>query len=153
MNKIMMNTPIGKIQLIEKNNKLFRITFGTDSYFDVKYEETDFLKEVSKQINEYFSGKRIKFDIPLLLEGTNFQLLVWNELSKIPYGEVRSYQEIAIMIKNPNASRAVGNANNHNPIPIIIPCHRVIGKNKKLVGYAGGLDKKEYLISLERDNN
>ena len=108
------------------------------------------LDETLKQMNEYFSGKRKKFDLPLYFEGTEFQQNVWNELRKIPYGVTVSYKDIAAGIKNEKAVRAVGNANNKNKIMIIVPCHRVIGKNGKLVGFAGGLDKKEFLLEHEK---
>ena len=108
------------------------------------------LDETLKQMNEYFSGKRKKFDLPLYFEGTEFQKNVWNELRKIPYGVTVSYKDIAAGIKNEKAVRAVGNANNKNKIMIIVPCHRVIGKNGKLVGFAGGLDKKEFLLEHEK---
>ena len=96
--------------------------------------------------------KRKIFDIPIKLDGTEFQVKVWKELLKLPYGETCSYLDIAKKIGNPNASRAVGMANNKNKIQIIIPCHRVIGSNKKLIGYAGGIKVKEKLLKLEKDN-
>jgi methylated-DNA-[protein]-cysteine S-methyltransferase len=99
---------------------------------------------------EYFEGKRLSFDLPLKMEGTEFQLKVWNELLQIPFGETRSYKEIAVAVGNPLGSRAIGNANNKNKISIIVPCHRVIGANGKLVGYEGGLDVKEKLLNLEK---
>ncbi len=108
------------------------------------------LDKALKQMNEYFSGERKKFDLPLYFEGTEFQKSVWNELRKIPYGTTVSYKDIAEGIKNEKAVRAVGNANNKNKIMIIVPCHRVIGKNGKLVGFAGGLDKKEFLLEHEK---
>lgn len=102
------------------------------------------------QINEYFEGKREQFDVPLKCEGTPFQQSVWRQLQKIPYGETRSYQEIAIGIGNEKAVRAVGQANNKNPIMIIIPCHRVIHKNGDITGFACGLEVKQYLLELEK---
>lgn len=101
-------------------------------------------------MDEYFSGKRKKFDVSIVLEGTEFRKKVWKELMNIPYGETCSYKDIAIKIGNPKACRAVGGANNKNKIPIIIPCHRVIGTGGKLVGYAGGLHIKELLLENER---
>jgi methylated-DNA-[protein]-cysteine S-methyltransferase len=103
----------------------------------------------AKQIEEYIAGKRKRFELPLLPEGTAFQKLVWRELVKIPYGETRSYRQIASQTGNAAASRAVGMANNKNPIPIIIPCHRVVGSNGSLTGYAGGLELKKHLLELE----
>ncbi len=114
--------------------------------------ETPLLKEAAAQLKEYFDGTRREFDLPLALEGTAFQVAVWKALQTIPYGETRSYGEIAHSIGNPKACRAVGMANNRNRIAIIVPCHRVIGASGKLVGYGGGLDKKERLLTLERKN-
>ena len=105
------------------------------------------------QLGEYFSGKRKVFDIPINPQGTKFQLCVWNALKDIPYGETRSYKEIAIATGNHKACRAVGLANNKNPIWIIIPCHRVIGANGTLTGYGGGLEMKQNLLDLEKINN
>lgn len=108
------------------------------------------LENTIKQLDEYFSGKRIEFDLPLQFTGTEFQKKVWKALLNIPYGETRSYKDIAIEIGNPKACRAVGGANNKNPIILICPCHRVIGASGKLVGYGGGMDMKEYLLNLEK---
>jgi methylated-DNA-[protein]-cysteine S-methyltransferase len=102
-----------------------------------------------RQLREYFAGKRIEFDLPLAPEGTEFQRNVWRRLQEIPYGETISYGELAKRIGNPKASRAVGAANGQNPIPIVIPCHRVIGANGKLTGFGGGLPTKEALLALE----
>ena len=104
----------------------------------------------SIQLKEYFGGKRKIFDLPLKPEGTEFQLRDWDALRRIPYGETRSYKDIAEEIDCPKGFRAVGMANNKNPIGIIIPCHRVVGANGKLVGYAGGMEKKEFLLELEK---
>lgn len=109
----------------------------------------DFFSDIINQLNEYISGKRKVFSVKLNLKGTDFQKRVWDELIKIPYGKLYTYKQIATLVGNENASRAVGMANNKNPIPIIIPCHRVIGSNGKLVGYAGGLIIKEQLINHE----
>ncbi len=104
------------------------------------------------QLLEYLSGKRKSFDFKYRLYGTDFQKKVWNALCDIPYGETRSYKDIAIAIGNPKASRAIGMANNKNPITIAVPCHRVIGSSGKLVGYAGGLDMKTRLLEMEKNN-
>lgn len=112
--------------------------------------ETALIKEAAKQLNEYLEGNRKVFDIPLELEGTPFQKLVWKALQDIPYSETRSYREIAESIGRPKACRAVGMANNKNPVAIFVPCHRVIGSDGKLVGYAGGMDIKEKLLDLEK---
>lgn len=111
---------------------------------------SDFSNKVFGQIQEYLQGTRKTFDVNYRLSGTNFQLSVWKELLNIPYGETRTYKEIAAAIGNDRAARAVGMANNRNPLHIIIPCHRVIGANGSLTGYAGGLDMKEKLLELER---
>lgn len=112
--------------------------------------ETPLIGKAAAQLSEYFDGKRKTFDLPLALQGTAFQISVWKALQSIPAGETRSYKDVAALIGNPKASRAVGMANNRNPIAIIIPCHRVIGKNGKLTGYAGGLPVKQYLLDLEK---
>ena len=116
---------------------------------DYTIKETPLIKKAATQLFEYLNGKRKNFDLPLLKDGTDFQVSVWNELIKIPYGKTRSYKDIAIAINNEKAVRAVGMANNRNKISIFIPCHRVIGMNKKLVGYGGGLQIKEFLLNLE----
>lgn len=115
-------------------------------------KKTEFTDLVYKEVMEYLSGKRKAFDFAFELDGTDFQNKVWEELTHIPYGETRTYKEIAIAIGNPKASRAVGMANNKNPISIVVPCHRVIGFDGKLVGYAEGLDMKKALIDLELRN-
>lgn len=120
---------------------------------DIEVKETKLIKEAASQLNEYLSGSREDFSIPFDLEGTEFQVKVWNELIKIPYGETRTYKEIAEKMGNPKAARAIGMANNKNPILIMIPCHRVVGKNKSLVGYAGGLEMKEKLLQIEHKNS
>lgn len=107
------------------------------------------IAETVRQLKQYFAGKREEFDLPLAPEGTEFQRAVWRRLQEIPYGETISYGELAKRIGNPKASRAVGAANGSNPIPIVIPCHRVIGSNGKLTGFGGGLPVKERLLALE----
>lgn len=113
-------------------------------------KKTDFTERVYTEIMEYLKGERTTFDIAYELEGTAFQKKVWQELTKIPYGETRTYKEIAIAIGNPNASRAVGMANNKNPLMIVVPCHRVTGTNGKLVGYGGGIAMKRELLAMEQ---
>lgn len=110
---------------------------------------TKIQKQAVKELTEYFSGKRTSFDVPLNPKGTEFQKAVWKELTRIPYGETISYQELANRIKKPKAVRAVGAANGKNPLWMIVPCHRVIGKNGTLTGYAGGLSMKKKLLLLE----
>ena len=115
-------------------------------------QTTELLSMATIQLDEYFQGKRTIFSLPFKLTGTPFQLAVWKELQNIPYGKTTSYKEIAQKINKPKAYRAVGMANNKNPLPIIIPCHRVIGSNGKLIGYAGGLKLKNYLLELEKSH-
>lgn len=147
-----INSPVGKIGIIEEEKNIVRVGILDNEYNqeEMKEEETEILKEAKKQLTEYFLKKRTKFDLPLNPKGTDFMKKVWKALMEIPYGEVRTYKEIAIKIGSPKSSRAVGMANHKNPIPIIIPCHRVIGSNGKLVGYALGLDIKDYLLNLEK---
>lgn len=146
MNYYCKETKFGFLTITENDNYII----------EIKWEEkqdgklTPLLKEAFNQIEEYFAGKRFNFDLPLKAKGTEFQKQVWNELSKISYGETRSYKDIAIAIGNPKASRAIGMANNKNPLAIVVPCHRVIGSNGTLTGYAGGLGVKEKLLYLER---
>lgn len=118
---------------------------------DCRKEETPVIRQAAQEITEYLEKKRTRFTIPLSLQGTEFQKRVWNALQEIPYGETRSYKQIAEAIQQPNAYRAVGMANNKNPVLIIIPCHRVIGAQGKLVGYAAGVDVKQYLLKLEQN--
>ena len=115
----------------------------------VTIQETAIIKEASQQLDEYLEGRRKRFDLPVFAKGTPFQLLVWEALKTIPYGETRSYKDIAIQIGKAKACRAVGMANNRNPLSIVIPCHRVIGSKGELVGYGGGLDIKKQLLCLE----
>ncbi|GKX29759.1 methylated-DNA--protein-cysteine methyltransferase [Vallitalea longa] len=125
----------------------------TGKKFDISEKwirNEDFFKETFRQLDEYFKGQRMDFDLKLNPNGTEFQKKVWNALIEIPFGTICSYKDIAMAIDNPKACRAVGMANSKNPIAIVIPCHRVIGKNGKLVGYAGGIDTKEKLLDLEK---
>ena len=144
-----------KIGIIEENGKIVKILFINENNKNMECfieKDTNLLLEAKKQLEEYFEGKRREFDLPIKQEGTDFQKKVWKALCEIPYGETRTYKEVAKMVGNEKASRAVGMANNKNNIPIIVPCHRVIGSNGKLVGYALGLDVKKYLLDLESKN-
>ena len=148
---LQIKTKIGNIRIVAQEGNITEVSFLPEDTILCKTEtQNPVLQEAKKQLIEYIEGKRQEFDLPLHPVGTAFRQKVWKELQKIPYGEVRTYQQIAIAIGNPKACRAVGMANNKNPIPIIIPCHRVIGSNNKLVGYALGLDMKKYLLDLER---
>lgn len=147
---VWITTPLGEMTALEENGALTRLDFGKNAPAGAEYQETELLKEVHKQITEYFSGTRHEFALPLAPHGTAFQRKVWDALTAIPYGQTRSYRDIAIQADSPKATRAVGGANHRNPISIIVPCHRVIGANGSLTGYGGGLDKKEALLALER---
>lgn len=151
-----LNTPIGDLLLAGDEDGLSLVGFPEGSMrrepeSDWIFKEAPFA-EVSKQLLEYFAGDRQEFDLPLSLTGTEFQLLVLEELKKIPYGETTSYGEIAKRIGKPKAMRAVGAANGRNPIPIIVPCHRVIGSTGDLTGFGGGLTTKQALLQLEAEN-
>lgn len=150
-NFVVYSTMIGNIKIGYINHVVTMIQkVEEDETFENRNLFTD---DVYVQLQEYFSGKRKKFDFDLEIKGTEFQKKVWYELLKIPYGEVITYKELAKRVGNDKASRAVGNANNKNKIGIVILCHRVIGSNHKLVGYAGGLDMKQFLIELEIKNS
>jgi len=143
--------PIGEIGIIDDNGRVAGVCFADSrdrAGFTVS--KTQLLNEAAEQLSEYFNGTRRDFELPLSLQGTEFQQRVWHALRSIPYGETRSYKEIAIQIGRPRAARPVGMANNKNPIAIIIPCHRVVGHDGRLVGYGGGLHIKRYLLELEK---
>lgn len=145
------NTKIGKLKIEYENDVLTGIAYTeNEKEQGIRSELSD---KTVLQLEEYFDGRRKEFDIPIKLRGTEFQKKVWNELLKIPYGATVSYKDIAIKIGNPKACRAVGMANHNNPILIIVPCHRVINENKKLGGYALGLDLKKKLLELEKENS
>lgn len=145
------DTAIGKVGIAEEAGHITNIFFNVKncSIQNMVILESPLLKKAAKQIEEYLQGDRKKFDLPLAPEGTDFQKRDWEALKMIPYGQTVSYGEIAEQIGCHRGARAVGMANNHNPIPIIIPCHRVIGSNGKLVGYAGGMDIKIKLLQIE----
>lgn len=139
-----------RIGIAEENGSVTNIFFGT-SGAPKEYEinETALIRRTYEQLQEYFAKKRTEFDLPLAPEGTEFERSVWNALLTIPYGNTRTYGEIAALIGNPKACRAVGRTNGANPINIVIPCHRVIGADGKLTGYSAGLEFKELLLKLE----
>lgn len=142
------SSPIGLIKICANINYLLSCTFVDKK--DQKVKRNLVILDTINQLDEYFNGIRYTFDLPLKLEGTYFQIKVWEELQKIEYGKTCTYKEIAQKINHPKAYRAVGNANNKNKFVIIIPCHRVIGTNHQLVGYAFGIDKKEMLLNHEK---
>lgn len=145
-----MPSPVGELTLLATEKGLAGVYF--EERFEGEWEsgESLFLNQAEYQLREYFAGQREKFEVELDPQGTEFQRAVWNELSKIPFGQVVSYQFIAEKIDNPKAVRAVGLANGSNPISIIVPCHRVIGANGKLTGYGGGLERKRSLLVHEK---
>ena len=147
------HTALGEIFIVEENNKITHLCFQKQSFMTPDMmQKTPLLNDAFEQLQEYLAGKRKIFNLPLCPIGTAFQKRVWQELLNIPYGETASYKEIAEKIGCTKAYRAVGLANNKNPIPIFIPCHRVIGSNGKLVGYAGGLNIKSQLLNIEALN-
>lgn len=148
--RVYMEHPIlGIIEICEEKDGISSVDFVEH----VKYEiESPLVMQCREELEEYFSGKRKKFSVRLDAQGTDFQKRCWEILEEIPYGEVISYGEQAERLGKPKGARAVGGANGKNPIGIIVPCHRVVGKNGKLTGYAGGLWRKEYLLEFERRN-
>ena len=155
MNYSYLDTPIGTLLIAGDRDAVRRIEFPEEG--KPARPEPDWIEsalgpiaEAVCQLREYFSGQRTSFNLPLAPEGTEFQRNVWRRLQDIPYGETISYGELAKRVGNPKASRAVGAANGLNPLPIVIPCHRVIGSNGKLTGFGGGLPTKEALLTLEQ---
>lgn len=138
-----IDTPIGPLTLESEGTTLYALEFGADQ----PTQKID--NPVVQQLNEYFEGKRKQFDLDVQPKGTDFERSVWKQLILIPFGETRSYRQIAQALGNPNACRAVGRANGANPIAIVVPCHRVIGANGTLTGFGGGLPTKEFLLKLE----
>lgn len=158
------DSPIGVLEISENNGKITCIRLlreGRDSVSGINLQQgqqeqhslekqSRLLQEACRQLDEYFQRKREKFDLPIGYAGTLFQEKVWRELQNIPYGETRSYEDIAVKIGSPKAVRAVGQTNNRNPILLLIPCHRVIHKNGDISGFACGIAAKKYLLDLER---
>lgn len=141
-------SPIGMLTIESDGTNVTALRFG-DHRRGVP--SCPVLEQAAEELREYFSGKRREFSVPLDARGTDFQRTVWAALPTVPYGKTATYAEIAVRIGNPNACRAVGSANHRNPLPIFIPCHRIIGKNGSLTGYAGGLAVKEFLLRLESE--
>ena len=151
-----MDSPVGALKLVAHDQALVAVMWDNEDHKRVRLAELTenlqhpMLLKVKQQLEQYFAGQRQQFNLPLDFQGTDFQQQVWRALLTIPYGETRSYKDIALQIGNEKAVRAVGAANGRNPISIIAPCHRVIGSGGALVGFAGGLDKKQILLSLEQ---
>ena len=147
MSFCVMDTPVGHLRLDEEAGCITGVNRTT---LPLCVPHTPLLKECARQLIAYFAGELMEFDLPLRAVGTPFRMRVWAELQQIPYGQAISYGELARRIGNPQASRAVGGANHHNPISILIPCHRVIGADGSLTGYGGGLDMKQWLLAHEQ---
>ena len=148
-----IDSPVGPLMLAADDAGLRHIEFRDNRHpadrADWHGGDSEVLRATEAQLNEYFDGKRRVFDLPLAPQGTEFQLRVWHELANIAYGETISYAQLAQRLGNPNGTRAVGAANGRNPLPIVLPCHRVIGADGSLTGFGGGLPTKEYLLRLE----
>jgi methylated-DNA-[protein]-cysteine S-methyltransferase len=146
------DSPVSTIRIIDNGEAIISIKF-LDAHPNLPSEteekETPLIQEAFKQLSEYFVGKRTVFDVPVDAQGTEFQKRVWDALCTIPYGETRSYKQIASLVHCPKGARAIGMANNRNPVSIIIPCHRVIGADGSLTGYASGLSNKQKLLQIE----
>ena len=146
-----LDTPIGPIALVQRGEHLCEARLHGDVQQGETLNDTPLLQQAKQQLTEYFAHKRTVFDLPLAPLGTPFQTLVWEQLTAtVPFGQSVSYGELARRCDKPLAARAVGMANNRNPLPIFIPCHRVIGGDRSLVGYGGGLSIKRYLLALEK---
>ncbi len=153
-----LNSPVGTIHIATDGEYLRVLAIGhnwerlKNSLGHIVEKEHPLLSQTRQQLDDYFSHQRTRFELPIHFAGTEFQNAAWNALLKVPYGETRSYAQQAELIDNPKAVRAIGRANGLNPISIIVPCHRIIGKSGKLTGYASGLNDKAYLLELEKDH-
>ena len=146
--RLLMESPIGWMEILGSDNFIHAIHF-IDNLSADRQNPAGILEECRIQLEDYFKGKRKSFDLPYETEGTDFQRKVWDHVLKIPFGETKSYGDVAREIGNLNLMRAVGMANGKNPLSIVIPCHRVLGANNKLVGYGGGLERKDWLLKHE----
>ena len=150
-----INSPVGKLKIVASANTLVAIEWEEKPGNRKRHDLLNFeprhpiLLETERQLSQYFAGARTRFDLPLEARGSEFEKKVWRALEKIPYGKTRSYIDLAKAIGSPKACRAVGAANSRNPLPIVVPCHRVIGANGKLTGFAGGLERKATLLAHE----
>jgi len=151
-----INSPVGPLHLVADGEKLCAIYFdrtwasAKKRFRDLQEGPSPALRQTKRQLGEYFNGKRTSFDLPLELSGTKFQKRVWSLLAEIPLGQTRTYKEHAIAARSPKAARAVGRANGLNPLCIVLPCHRVVGGDGSLTGFAGGLAAKKFLLDFER---
>ena len=153
---VIYGSPVGPLQICENDGMITGLGPAPEEMNDTGYtvggRHSELLQDACRQLDEYFAGRRRQFDLPLKCEGTQFQRTVWAELCRIPYGETRSYEDIAVNVGNKKAARAVGQADHNNPIMIIVPCHRVIHKNGDITGFACKIEVKRYLLELEKDN-
>lgn len=149
---MIIDTPIGKCQIIYDNNFIYEVRWVNEIIEEKKYVKNNLSETIKTQFNEYFTAKRKEFTLPVKLNIKGFFADCLTILQQVKYGKTTTYKDIAITLGNPNAARAVGNAMNKNPIPIIIPCHRVIGANGKLVGFRSGLNNKKWLLDFEKNN-
>ena len=153
MRAYFQRTTIGRIGIVEEGGCITNLYFETDIVpSDLELCETGTIREAFRQLQAYLSGGLTVFSVPLAPRGTEFFRRVWQELCSVPYGTTASYKQIAVAAGNPKAVRAVGMANNRNPVPLFIPCHRIIGSDGRLVGYRGGLDVKRSLLELEKQH-
>ncbi len=151
LNYLLLDSPVGALRLWSNGRQLVQIEFGDHKAVPegARQQDDAVLQRGGEQLEEYFAGARRRFDLPLAPQGTAFQQSVWRALAEIPWGQWRSYADIARAISRPRAVRAVGAANGRNPLPIVVPCHRVVGSDGSLTGFAGGLEMKRYLLELE----
>ena len=152
MNTKLINSPIGPITMVAESNAITGLYFGDVQSNLASSEQTsafEVLSQCEEELNSYFAGKLKEFKVPVLAKGTPFREKVWEALRQIPYGKTARYRDIAECIGNPKSVRAVGGANHHNPVSIIIPCHRVLGSDGSLTGYGGGMEAKQWLLELE----
>lgn len=148
-NTAYLETPIGWLQIAGTEAGISAITFSEENPTVFSAEVPECLQNCHQQLSEYFKGERLEFDLTLAPNGTDFQQKVWQHLKAIPFGKTRSYLEVALQLGEPTYTRAVGSANGKNPLAIVVPCHRVIGANGSLTGYAGGLWRKKWLLQFE----
>ncbi len=149
MNSAFYKSPVGWLEIVEENDSIVEVKFLEDVSFSEPQNTTGILKNAVQQLEQYFSGSRTKFQLPLAPKGTDFQKKVWDELQSIDFGKTVSYMDMAKRLGDPKVIRAAGTANGKNPIAIIIPCHRVVGSDGSLTGYAGGLKRKQWLLEHE----
>ncbi len=151
INKAFLDSPVGVLEILEEKGFIRELHFGSsEKKPETSSPSSPVLKRCLGELREYFEGTRRVFTVPLHFRGTPFQEQVWRALLEIPYGETRSYQDIAVALGNPRALRAVGGANHKNPLALLVPCHRVIGKDGSLTGFGGGLSIKQWLLEHEK---